>query len=119
MATLVGLKIVGGIALHYSWTPFAADLDVGDPLDVTRHTRMTVQTVGSYVGGLTVIAEGSLVAAPSTDADYFPLTNGSGTAVSFGSIGGMLVGENVKWIRLRATAGSGGASVTGYILAVV
>lgn len=116
---LTETEIADGIARQYAWGPFVEDADVGLPLDVTRHTRITIQCVGSWAGGLTVIAEGSLVPTPSADADYFPLTNGAGTAVSFTASGMMLVGENIKWIRLRATAGSGGASVTGRIIAVV
>ena len=117
MATLQATKYRDGIALHYVWTPFVASADVGTAIDVNRHTRITVQMVGTYTGGLTVIAEGSLEDASPTN--FFPLTNGSGTPVSFAADGGMLVGENVKWIRLRATEGTGGASVTGYILAVI
>jgi len=122
MATLVGIPLLdAGVARHYTWTPFAASGDVGEAINVFRHTRVTVQLQGNdYTGGLVVIAEGSLLEeAPTAAADFFPLTNGVGDAVSFTADGGMLVAEDVKWIRLRATAGSGGASANGYILAVV
>ena len=122
MAILSATPILSdGIARHYQWTPFAESGDVGVAINVFRHTRITVQLHGAdYTGGLTIIAEGSLLdAIPTTNSDFFPLTNGAGGAVSFTADGGMVVIENVKWIRLRATAGSGGAAANGYILAVV
>ena len=117
MATLTASELADGISRHFSWAPFAAVGDVSPALEVIRHTRMTAQVVGTYTGGLTLIAEGSLEDTAPTN--FFPLTNGLGDAVSFTANGGMIVGENVKWIRLRATAGTGGASVTGYLLAVI
>ena len=126
MATLTGTQIINvvdansGLSQHYKFTPFAASGDVGTAVNVFRHTRVTVQMTGNdYTGSLKVIAEGSLEdTSPTT---FFPLTLGDATPtpVEFEADGGMLVGENIKWIRLRATVGSGSADATGYILALI
>ncbi len=124
MATVTGVPITNAIAVssglaeHHKFAVFAASGDVGTAINVFRHTRITVQVVGTFTGGLDIIAEGSL--EDTSPTNFFPLTEADGTAVEFLAVaGGKLVAENVKWIRLRATDGSGSATVTGYILALI
>ncbi|UOF78780.1 hypothetical protein [Caudoviricetes sp.] len=116
MATISKTKIETGKLAHWSWAGFAASADVGEAVPIPDHAVITIQSHGTYTGSLALTFEGSL--EDSSPSNFFQLTDQAGTVISHTAADGTLVAENVKWIRPRATAGSGGASVTAYMLAV-
>jgi hypothetical protein len=116
MATITKTKIETGSAVHFSWSGFAASGDVGEAIPVPYSSVITVQSFGTYTGSLALAWEGSL--ENIDPSNFAPLTDQLANTVSHVSADMTLIAENIKWIRPRATAGSGGASVTGIVLAV-
>ncbi len=98
--------------LRSTWASLANG-DSGDPIFLPSNPDQTVQVLGTFGTGGTVILEGTLEETPTT---YFPLVDPQGNAISFTSAGGEVVLENVAWIRPRVTAGDGDTSLTVILL---
>jgi len=96
----------GGIdAVVITWAGLSASGDVGQALQRTDLVDRSVQVAGTF-SGATLVFEGS-----NDGANYFTLSNPSGTALSFSTGGLMQVTEATAWVRPHITSGSG-ASLT-------
>ena len=92
--------------LAVEWAGFAASGDVGTAVQYENLTDRTVQITGTFTGSPTIVIEGS-----NDGTNYETLTDPQGNALSFTAAGLEAISENPKYIRPRATAGTGGADV--------
>lgn len=86
----------------FTWTPLTETNADGQPAAFMGSGDRTVQVSGTFGGG-TIILEGSI----DGGANYFPLKDAGGTAISFTAAGGRSVLENCTLVRPRVTAGTG------------
>ncbi len=104
-----------GRTTRHTWTLTTAD-GTGDAISIPGAADRTVQFLGTF-GSATVLMEGSLVDDPSADdTDWFTLTDGQGTAISFTAKGGEFVAENTLWLRPRLSVAGSGAAITVRLL---
>jgi hypothetical protein len=99
-ATALGDK--AGVVL---WTPLA-NLDTGDPLELSDRADRSIQIKGTFGAAGNVLLEGSNDPVGST-ATYAPLSDPQGVALNFTAAGIKAVAEACRWIRPRVTAGDG------------
>jgi predicted acyltransferase (DUF342 family) len=90
----------------YAWSPLAAG-DDGAPVGSTGTGDRTVQVLGTFGAGGTVVIEGSL-----NGSDWSVLRDPTGALLSFSSAGLKAVMENVVSLRPRVTAGDGSTLIT-------
>jgi len=96
----------------HTWTGLLNG-DDGSPALYTGAGDRTVQVLGTFGVGGTIIFEGSL----DGGTNWFPLKDPSSTAISFTAAGGRAVLENVLAIRPRVTGGDGTTSLTAIMCA--
>ena len=94
-----------------TWGPMANG-DVGNSQGYTGSADRTFQVTGTFGSGGTVVLEGSL-----DGANWFPLHDPLGAAISKTSAGLSAVLEHCPFIRPHVTAGDGTTAITA-ILAV-
>ena len=96
------------------WTLTTADF-TGDPISYPNAGDKCIQFggTGEAWGGATAILQGSNVEQPvlGTDADWFPLTDPQGNAISKTALGAEQVMETPLWIRPKLTGVGVGAVV--------
>ena len=90
----------------YTWTGLLNGDDGAGAPHVGAGDR-TIQVLGTFGVGGTIIAEGSL-----DGTNWFPLRDPSSTAISFTAAGGRAILENVAFVRPRVTGGDGTTSLT-------
>jgi len=99
-----------------SWTPLTTTDDRGVAIEMPGSADRTIQFMGTFGAGGTIVLQGSNVAAPAsaTDADWVTLTDPQGNAISKTAASIESVLELTRWIRPRVTAGDGTTSLTAY-----
>lgn len=111
MATITGSGTWLQKSVHQeTWKGFAASGDVGTALNAPALPDKTVSIEGTFTGAPTIVIEGSQDAI-----NYDQLHDPQGNAISFTAAGTKLIAENMPYIRPRASAGTGGATVNVYI----
>lgn len=100
-----------------TWTPLTETNADGAAIEMPGSADRTIQFVGNFGAGGTVILQGSNVLAPvvGTDTDWFTLTDPQGNAISKTAAAGEAVLELTRWIRPKISAGTG-VSVTAMLL---
>jgi hypothetical protein len=116
MATINPTRLETGSVAHWQWSGLVASGDVGVAVPIPKNKSITVQTYGTFAGGLTVKYQGSLDL--ENPVNWFDLTDQAGTVIAHTAGDGSVVAENVKWIRPLASAGSGGGNATAVVFAV-
>ncbi len=113
------LRTYGDTGCHViTWAALTqAGLDSGVPYECPGAADRSVQVTGTLGAAGSVRIEGSNVAAPASDADWFVLTDPQGNALNLTALGGEAVTEITRWIRPRVTAGDGTTSLTVRLLA--
>lgn len=107
MATITGSGSWLQKTVHQEiWTGFAANADVGTPLNAPGLPDKSVSFDGTFAGTPTIILEGS-----SDAVNYDPLHDINGNPISFTAAGTKAIAENLPYIRPRMTAGTGGAAI--------
>ena len=96
-----------------AWTGFATSGDVGAAAALAGKPDKSVQVLGTFTGSPTIVIEGS----NDGGTTYATLNDATGTALSFTAAGLKSILEHTELIRPRASAGTGGASVSVYIVA--
>lgn len=96
----------GQDAVVATWTGFAASADVGVAIQRPDLGDRSVQIEGTFTGTPTIVFEGS-----NDGVNYETLTTPAGTSISATSKGLFQVTEACAFVRPRASAGSGGASI--------
>ena len=101
-----------------SWTPLTTTNADGQAVEMPGSADRTIQFLGTFGAGGTVILQGSNVLAPAagTDTDWFTLTDPQGTAISKTASAGEAVLELTRWVRAKVTAGDGTTSITALLL---
>jgi hypothetical protein len=94
-----------------TWTPLANG-DSGSPYGMPGWADRSIQAVGVFGVGGTVVAEGSL-----DGVNYFTLKDPQGVAISKTAAGIFAISQIVKFIRPRISAGDGTTSLTCTLLA--
>lgn len=103
----------------YKVAGFAADTESSAPIAVPKHSDITIQAVGSFTGSLAVAVRGSNEIDKADSArTYLGLRDSNETALSFTAPDIVQVLESPVFIKLVATAGTGGAAVDFYIKAL-
>lgn len=87
--------------------------DDGAPVEMPGSADRTVQFLGTFGTGGTIIIEGTNEQTPTT---YFPLTDPQGNAISKTAASGESVLELTRWIRPRVTAGDGSTNLQALLL---
>jgi len=87
--------------------------DVGNDVELPDHPDMSVQVIGTFGVGGTVIMEGS----NDGGTTYFALVDPQGNAISFTAAGGEQIAEAVKAIRPRVTGGDVTTDLDVYLYA--
>jgi hypothetical protein len=106
--SIEGLGAFGDNARVVVWSPMANG-DTGQPFEMPGAADRTVHFSGTPGAGGTVIVQGSNHLAPGVaDADWFPLTDPQGNAISKTAAStGEAILELTRWIRPKVTAGDG------------
>ncbi|HCZ47702.1 MAG TPA: hypothetical protein DCZ11_01705 [Gammaproteobacteria bacterium] len=91
----------------YAWAGFAASADVGAAVQVPGYRDRSVQISGTFAGSIEITIEGS-----NDGANYVALTDPQGNAIVKTAAAIEAISEPTRYIRPRASAGSGGAAVT-------
>ena len=101
-----------------SWTPLTTTNADGGAIEMPGSADRTIQFLGTFGAGGTIILQGSNVLAPvaGTDTDWFTLTDPQGNAISKTAAGGEAVLELTRWVRPKVTAGDGTTSLTALLL---
>lgn len=94
----------------YSWTPLTTTNSDGAPCYYTGAGDRTIQVVGTFGAGGTIVIEGTL-----DGTNFATLKDAGGTALSLTAAGIRTVLENVLAIRPRVTAGDGTTSLTALL----
>lgn len=94
-----------------SWSPLLNG-DVGDKVGYHSHADRSVQVVGAFGAGGTVLIEGSL-----DGANWATLTDPQGVALSITSAKIKMIAEMTTYIRPRVSGGDGTTSLTVTLLA--
>ncbi len=97
-----------GRSHRVTWAALANG-DDGAPISWPGAGDYTMQVFGDFGVGGTVILEGTCEATP---ANYFPLKDPQGNALSLTEAGGDMVSEVVTHVRPRVTAGDGDTDLT-------
>jgi hypothetical protein len=100
------------------WTPLTTTNADGGAIEMPGSADRTIQFLGTFGAGGTIILQGSNVLAPvaGTDDDWFTLTDPQGNAISKTAAGGEAVLELTRWIRPKVSAGDGTTSLTALLL---
>lgn len=85
--------------------------DDGEPITLPAHADRSVQIVGTFGAGGTIILEGS-----NDGTNYETLSDYLGNALSFTAEGLSSIAEVVNHIRPRVTAGDGTTALTVTLL---
>ncbi len=96
-----------------------AGLDNGDdgtPIRCDTMRAVSVEAKKTFGTGGSISFEGSNVAAPSADGDYFVLSDAAGNALTFTAKGGDDIAADVLWIRPHVTAGDGSTDIDASII---
>ena len=111
MAAVTTTEKPGNTYLH-TWTLTTADPN-GDSITIPGARDKTVQIGknGDAFGTATLVVEGSNVAVPAANGDWFTLHDGDGQALSFTAAGGEVIAENPLHLRVRLSAVGVGASI--------
>lgn len=103
----------GTDATIISWLAMPNGND-GAPAGAGGYSDKSIQVTGTFGAGGTVIAEGS----NDGGTTWFPLTDPTGTAISFTSAGGKAITEAVGMFRPRVTGGDGTTAINVFVLMV-
>jgi len=100
------------------WTPLTTTNADGGAIEMPGSADRTIQFVGTFGAGGTIILQGSNLPSPTagTDTDWFTLTDPQGNAISKTAAAGEAVLELTRWIRPKVTGGDGTTSLSGYLL---
>jgi hypothetical protein len=103
MATVSGSKTTldSPNARVYSWTAIGNG-DDGSPLEAHDHADRSVQVIGTFGSGGTLVLEGS-----NDGTNWVTLTDPQGNDVSFTAAGIEQVQEITRYMRPNCTAGDG------------
>jgi hypothetical protein len=104
------VKGFGEYAHVISWTPLANG-DSGEPVEMPGSHVRSVQIVGTFGTGGTIVFEGS-----NDGVNYVTLTDPQGNAISKTAAGIEQVQEATRFIRPRVTAGDLDTSLSVYTL---
>lgn len=99
----------GNEAHVISWTGLLNG-DDGTPIIMAGASIRSVQFVGTFGAGGTIIFEGS-----NDGTNYFTLTDPQGNAVSKTAAGAEALEECTKYVRPRVTAGDGTTDLKAYL----
>lgn len=105
----VPTNLYDGVVL-YTWSGLLNG-DTGEPVEAVGHADRTIQVLGTFSVGGTIICEGSL-----DGTNYATLTDPQGNAISKTAAGIEMVSELTKVIRPSVTAGDGSTSLTAILL---
>lgn len=89
-----------------TWTPLANG-DSGSAIEMGRHADKSVQILGTFGSGGTVVFQGS-----NDGTNWVTLNNLQGTALSVTSATIKGVAEMTRYVRPSVTAGDGTTSIT-------
>jgi hypothetical protein len=112
--TSTNLRTSGDNVIIVSWTPLTTTNADGQPLEMPGSAARSVQVLGTFGAGGTVLIEGSNEATP---VNWHTLNDPSSTALSFQTPARTeAVLEVTRWIRPRVSAGDGTTSMTVHML---
>ena len=101
--TIIESKLVSWVSL--------ANGDSGSPVEYHTSADRSVQVVGTFGAGGTVVIEGS-----NDGTNYVTLTDPQANALSFSSAGLEAISELTRYIRPRVTGGDGTTSLSVYLI---
>lgn len=117
MATRAMVPVPGGEygrnARLVSWSGMLNG-DDGEPLQAQEFADLSVSVIGTPGVGLSFNWEGSNVPTPTTDADWFVLTDAQGSPITKSATFLEQVAECCLWMRPHITAGDGATALTVY-----
>jgi hypothetical protein len=98
--------------IHIITWPSLANGDTGDSAVVAANPDKTLQIVGTFGVGGTVVLQGS-----NDGTNWVTLNDGTGSAISLTAAGLVSVLENPRYVRPNVTAGDGTTDITVTICA--
>jgi len=115
MAYSTSTSDLGKYGFVHTWSALDTGSTDVSHVAVWGYTDKSVQAVGTWGAGGTVVIEGSNQAT-GTVSTYVTLTDPSATALSFGANGLKQILQNVVYIRPRVSAGDATTNLTVRIL---
>lgn len=112
-ATTATLRTFNDNARVISWTPLTTTNADGSALEMPGWADRSVQVLGTFGVGGTLVIEGSNEATPT---NWHTLNDPSSAALSFTAAKTEGILEVTRWIRPRVTAGDGTTSLTVHLL---
>ena len=107
----------GPRARTISWSPLTqTGTDDGAPYSAFPFADRSIQVIGTFGTGGTLVMEGSNVPEPTLAAHWVTLTDPQGNALTFTTGRLEQVSEYTRWIRPRITGGDGTTSLTVHML---
>ena len=99
----------------YQWTTMANG-DDGEPISHMGKADRSVQVNGTFGVGGSIRIQGSNMASPATDADWFDLTDASDNPLVFTTAKGETILQLTRWVRADVTAGDGTTDLDVYLV---
>lgn len=94
---------------------FVASGDVSDPINLALYSEISVHALGTFAGAISLAVEGSNEYDAPAPTSWIPLRDSNETVIAMIAADLLVVLESPVWLRVRATAGAGGANVTVYV----
>jgi len=98
------------VAWHVIWET-CLNGDTGTPVELVGHADRSVQIVGTFGVGGTIVLEGS-----NDGTNYVTLTDPQGNALSFTAAGLEAISELTRYIRVDVTAGDGSTDLDAHVV---
>lgn len=111
-------QLVHGDIEIWKCSGFAALNDVSNPIPLPKHSDVTVHALGTFTGALSLALQGSNEYDVNPPTSWIALRDSNETVIALTAADLVQVLESPVWMRVNATAGTGGAAVTVYIKAV-
>lgn len=112
---VVTTKITEGRNEIWKITGLATSGDVSTWIRAPKHADRNVHAFGTFAGSISLAIQGSNEADVATPTSAIALRDSNETVIAITAADLVQVLENTEWVRVNATAGTGGADVTVYI----
>jgi VCBS repeat-containing protein len=108
--------VVRGELEVWKVTGLAASGDASDPIPFPKHCDVSIQAVGTFAGSISIAVQGSNeYDVEHASRTYQALRDSNESVIAITAADLVQLLESPVFIRIAATAGTGGADVTVYV----
>jgi hypothetical protein len=108
-------KLKEGANEIWKLSGFATSGDASSWIRVPKHSDRNVHALGTFAGSISLQVQGSNEADQDIPTSGIPLRDSNETVIALTAPDLVQILENTEWIRVVATAGTGGANATVYL----